>query len=564
MPKLTVSSVISSVVSLLLVTAIVAVGVFATSQRLSTVAYAAEDSGVACNTSAECVASGNGNSCMNGTCVLAGPGAAVPKAATKQIQDLDDANKSEKESVFKLTDTINNASLASITKLLAGCTTGACTDYNGEPTETAGLYGGLTSTMVAMFNTQPANSTTAIADALDSAGIVVQPAHAQGIGFAALDPILDTWKVFRNLAYLFFILTFVVIGFMIMFRQKVGQAAVTAQQAIPQIIIALVTVTFSYAIAGLLIDLMYLLMYLIVGIFGEESSLIDLNVFTLGFQMLTRSWTNIGAIGGFVDATLSSFTRVVSYSLGVIANGAFLLIITVAILIGMFRLFFELLKTYVTIVISIALAPLILMLGAIPGRSSFGGWVQSLVGNLAAFPTVLLVLIIFDMISGAEGINNAGFLPPYLLGGGAGGVIPTLVGLGMILALPEIVVKVKEALGAKDTFGWLTSAAFKNMDRGQAAIPLTTKYGAGLGSMIANQGILRDQSMSPEDRRKNYWKEVDAAKDKGWDVGKSTLKWYQRIREGRLTQVEDIESLLSSIRQQQGGGNTGGGSSNHK
>jgi hypothetical protein len=41
---------------------------------------------------------------------------------------------------------------------------------------------------------------------------------------------------------------------MIMFRTKVGQAAITAQQAIPNVVIAMLAVTFSYAIAGLMID----------------------------------------------------------------------------------------------------------------------------------------------------------------------------------------------------------------------------------------------------------------------------------------------------------------------
>src|SRR5690606_25281628 len=93
-----------------------------------------------------------------------------------------------------------------------------------------------------------------------------------GLGFSSLDPILDTWKAFRNVAYLFYVIMFLVIGFMIMFRQKISsQAVVTAQQALPKIIISLIAVTFSYALAGLMIDAMYLIMYLIVGLFPSQT-----------------------------------------------------------------------------------------------------------------------------------------------------------------------------------------------------------------------------------------------------------------------------------------------------
>lgn len=51
--------------------------------------------------------------------------------------------------------------------------------------------------------------------------------------------------MFRNLAYLFFVVIFLVIGFMIMFQDQVSPSeAITAQQAIPSLIIAMLAVTF--------------------------------------------------------------------------------------------------------------------------------------------------------------------------------------------------------------------------------------------------------------------------------------------------------------------------------
>jgi hypothetical protein len=565
MPKLHFSSVLSSFVSLLsrfVVVAIIAGGLSYVSPSVHAQIQSDDslDSGMACVRNSDCASQDERAQCINGTCGIPVTKAGIPKPQTKQLEDLDKANTSDKESVFKLTDTINNATLASWLKLLAGCTVGTCNDYDGKPTQTAGALGGLRTAMASTF-TQPASAQTAIADALNSAGIpIATPAYAQGIGFSALDPILEAWKVFRNLAYLFFIFAFVIIGFMIMFRQKVGQAAITAQQAIPQIIVALVMVTFSYAIAGLLIDLMYLIMYLLVGIFGEETTLVDLNVVSLTGNLLWKGWTNIGAIGEFVDATLEANISILSEAAGFAADILFLLIITVAIFIGMFRLFFELLKTYVSLIVSIALAPVILMMGAIPGRNAFGSWLQSLVGNLAAFPAVLLVLIIFNTVVESRGISEAGFLPPYLFGSGSGGVIPTLIGLGLILALPEIVVKVKESFGAKDSFGWLTSAAFKNMDRGAPALPIVGGLLGGGYNMATNTGILTEPGRSPLRKAVNYGGEVASGTQGGWKRGMGVLKLYQRMREGRLTQVEDVETLLSRLNAQQGGGSKGSGS----
>ncbi len=64
------------------------------------------------------------------------------------------------------------------------------------------------------------------------------------------------WGQSRNLAYVFFVLAMIAIGFMIMFRNKLGgQVIVSIGNSIPQLIICLVLVTFSFAIAGIMLDL---------------------------------------------------------------------------------------------------------------------------------------------------------------------------------------------------------------------------------------------------------------------------------------------------------------------
>lgn len=379
-----------------------------------------------------------------------------------------------------------------------------------------GALGALNLLMTQMYVSKPAGTATFVADIIHSSGFA-QPAYAQGLGFASLSPILDLWKVFRNISYTFFALIFVVIGFMIMFRTKIsGNVAVTAQQAIPSIIMSLIFVTFSYAIAGFMIDVMYLSMYLILGLFGTAlnnaaaSNIIDFNILELMGNLFTATGFSGEAFNNnlnVVDVFLNSLTQnAVLNNAAIEFIGAILisLIVGIAAVIATFKLFFELLKSYATIIISVVLAPVILMVGAIPGRNAFTPWLKNLAGNLVAFPTVLMVLVIFYQFVGATGqqrFTDGGFMPPFLLGRGQADIIATLMGFALLLALPEVVKKVKEAVGAKGGFGeMIMNAGFANAKQawsGKHGVPgvklaaqlptlFTGKYQIGKESQLEN------------------------------------------------------------------------------
>ncbi len=326
---------------------------------------------------------------------------------------------------------------------------------------------------VTALYTPPASARTYVADLMHSAHMIPQ-AQAQGLGFAALDPVLQVWKMFRNLAYLVFVILFIVIGFMIMFRQKIGQTAVTVQQAIPNIIVSLLFVTFSYAIAGLAIDLMYLLMYLLVGMFqgAQAQDIMQYSFFDLGWAVLTGKnaggQTAFGSVFDNIDAVVQAAINMdgIGETIGGISGLTAAVIMAVALLIGIFKLFFELLKTYVFIVLSIAFAPLILMMGALPGRNAFKTWITNLVGNLLAFPTVLMIVIVYRMFASVE-IDTGGFLPPFLIGRGVGGTITTLVGVGIVLIMPELVAEMKKAMG-------VTGGVFEQLGKA-----MVTNFGSG-------------------------------------------------------------------------------------
>lgn len=371
-----------------------------------------------------------------------------------------------------------------------------------------GFVGDMYSFMGNMYKEKPAATSAYVADVFNSANIAT-PAYAQGLGFAALDPILELWKKFRNIAYIGFIFIFIVIGFMIMFRAKIGgQTAVTAQQAIPSVIVSLIFVTFSYAIAGLMIDFMYVIMYMMVGLFSGEvgNEVINYSIFQLAGDLFWSSLSgaafeaNKNIITGTLESAGGSFAELAGVG-GYLGGLTITIVLSIAILIATVKLFFELLKSYASVVMNVVISPLILMVGAIPGKSVFKPWIQGLIGNLAAFPTVLLMLIIFKEFTGPiSGEATGGFVPPFIINLGLPNSIAYIMGFAIILALPEVVTKVKKGLGANDGFGFEIAKAA--MDRtkqawsGNMPLGLNGKNitglaaGAALTPMAAGGGAL--------------------------------------------------------------------------
>ncbi len=361
-------------------------------------------------------------------------------------------------------------------------------DGAGGITYTGGAVDNFSNLIAKLYANPPASTETYIADLLHSAHIV-QPAYAQGLGFASLTPILPAWKTFRNISYFFFVIIAIVIGLMIMLRQKMGSAAVTAQQALPKIVVAMLAVTFSYAVAGLLIDIMYIAMFFLAGLFNA-TDLATGNIFDLMGRLIKSGAGSGAAVGYQIVSELVDdlMNQTIEVAAGVIGGLTAAIIIAIAMLFATFKLFFELLKSYITIVISIVMSPLLLMTEAIPGRSVFRSWIKSLVANLAAFPTVLVVMIMHKVLVGSMTESSAGFMPPYLIGstGDISGIVPGIIGLGLLLGLPEAVSKVKKALGASEgPFGDILKAGFERAKQHRGVGMATGKAltGAGLGTV---------------------------------------------------------------------------------
>ncbi|MBI2011478.1 hypothetical protein HYS91_01785 [Candidatus Daviesbacteria bacterium] len=123
-----------------------------------------------------------------------------------------------------------------------------------------GLLGSIQNIIGGMYDNKPLDSKGYLASLGKEVGII-DTANAQvlGSGSNVLNPILALWQVSRNIAYVVMMIIFLVIGLMIMFRQRLNpQTVVSIQLALPGLVIGLVFITFSYFLAALLVDTAFL------------------------------------------------------------------------------------------------------------------------------------------------------------------------------------------------------------------------------------------------------------------------------------------------------------------
>jgi len=363
--------------------------------------------------------------------------------------------------------------------------------------------GQLGAVMAKMISNPPASAQVWLADAVQNSPFIPK-AQAQGIGFKSLSPVLPIWKAARDVSYIFFVIAFIVIGFLIMFRQKLGgQTAVTVMSALPNLIITLILITFSYAIAGLVIDVMYLAIYLVIGVFksqellpnsfvipglpGETQTIsiedvaLTNNIFQNGLQLVFGSGTssasaNAAKAVGEMVATFFASAGVTGDVLGVGASVIAYLVFAIAIFFAVTKTFFQLLMSYATFIISVIASPFQLMVGAFTGKQDFWQWLKNLIATLAPFPVVITMIFLAMVLAGQgttagyrPGTGGNGFQAPQIgLGNDAGAInaIQGLIAIGIIMLIPEAVKLSRDWIGAKNPFEKYMGDINANLQKG--------------------------------------------------------------------------------------------------
>lgn len=338
----------------------------------------------------------------------------------------------------------------------------------------AGLLGISTQMIAGIYANPPASGVYYAMDRLQHLGII-QPAYAQvtGIGFNGLQPLLPIWRAFRNFSYIIFAIVFVIMGFLIMFRVQLSpQTAVTIQSAIPRIVIALLLITFSYAIVGFMIDLIYISIALVGLIFeqvpggaGLSTSFLEeglggaisgiFNQQMLGLGVIGGIASIVGgAIAGWLSGALAGFIGpLIPFEIGAagvaLLGGLIFIGIVFAIIVWLlFRLFIELLISYLGLVIGLIIAPLQIAFGVIPGLPGFGAWLRAITAHALVFPVLAFIFMLARVLSNT---NSSGLWHPplFIAGGFVAGTMPLILTFGLLFIAPQVPPVVRKTLGVE-------------------------------------------------------------------------------------------------------------------
>ncbi len=387
---------------------------------------------------------------------------------------------------------------------------------------TGGTLGALASLLDNMYQNPPVRGIDYLSSIGEGLG-VVKVAQAQGVGGsgqAVLNPILALWQTSRNIAYLLMIIIFVIIGLMVMFRQRINpQTVISAQTALPGLVIGLILITFSYFLASLITDTAFVGTNL-VGYYFESAQNLplknlvedtkDQNVLTIASRFtgiitkdnaanaLSAIWDNFSEdvrrlltaaamfftasitgqlAGGFsgipvAGPFISAGAQIIS-ALGAAANptavvGLFIWIIAVAMIVySMIMLLYRLIKNYLTIIFLVISAPFHFLVASLPGRQGVAtSWILNMLCNVLAFPAVMGLFYFVGFILGSTAVPGT----PFQLSSGAaltstsnlpllGGIdlsfIRLLIAFGAIVASPTIPEIVCKTIGRPSAAGQL-------------------------------------------------------------------------------------------------------------
>lgn len=400
-----------------------------------------------------------------------------------------------------------------------------------DATDRGGALGGIGFLMGQLVANPPASAQYYMADLVNNARFTGSPVYAQGIGFGALNPILGTWKAFRDVAYYLLTIMFLVTGFLILIRHKIsGNVAVTVQNALPKLVITLILITFSYAIAGLVVDIMFLALFFIISIFGQYIFLPDANFatgalmsreyvglseiafnthifeFMVGFIFSGTTWKAAQSVGQIMTQAIGSFPlldviagqgSILRPLFNEIINVFIVLILAIALFIAMIRTFFSLIMSYAGFVINVVLSPFILLVGAVPGKDPWKNWIKNLIAGLAPFVVAIFMIFMSLALTGqqtrdgigykADGGQVEGLRLPLITGGVASAdAFIGILAMGFMLLMPEAVKMTKKFMQVSGgIFEEQKDAALANFKQGVSG----NKYVPGAGKVAKGAAI---------------------------------------------------------------------------
>lgn len=458
---------------------------------------------------------------------------------------------------------------------------------------------GLLPGMFAAVYTPPISTSDHIRYLASNFGIV-EPVHAQAAnGFQQLEPIQGLWVAMRNITYLVFVFIFIIIGLGIILRIKIDPRTVmTLQNQIPRIIICILLITFSYAIVGFMIDIMWNVTHMglnvVTGAAGtatgsltnpegctrinpltkaeEEPSLLTRaeetllntplgfgNIVLQGYSQSSDgiikcndgiwavsitvaktigslieglvnmmlgasmdgavasncSWANFFTIFGegvkfsdcFAKATGLSPGLFLGAALGWLGKITAVIIILCVVVWNLIRIWFQITRAYVMVILYAISGPLWIILGLLPSKPlGFEKWFRRIFANLVIFPATALLITLagimmnaFNQIEIAPVPGTAGpgspnmFVPP-LVGQPNMDYFGTLLAFGILLVTPGLLDIIRSSMSAVGKQGQMAVGSISSTMAQGSAYPRGVGRGAwsrtmGYNSRTGHAGI---------------------------------------------------------------------------
>lgn len=352
----------------------------------------------------------------------------------------------------------------------------------------------------------------------------------QGFGFTRLEVIQPLWRAARDVSYFLLVLATIIMAFMIMFRVKLSpQTTISIQSAIPKIIGGIILITFSYAIAGFMIDLVYVVIGIFASLFDlampDVPGIVQSGIF---YRLMTEGipFVGLGVFGLmslYIPIFFVAFMASVAAVFGVFAPIAMILqvplvmsmivsILVIIILIFIsIKILWMLIKTTVSIYLLVMAAPFYILGGAISPTAGFTSWFKNLASHLAIYPMTGAMFILsylflaYGALSALAGIgpvinilnqifNFLGFdliisgnawEPPLTMnspaaaaGGNSIGIIFCFISLSVLMMIPKLADIIKGLISGRP-YAYGTAI-------GEAIGPLAT--GAAIGWGFASGG----------------------------------------------------------------------------
>ena len=377
---------------------------------------------------------------------------------------------------------------------------------------------------------------------------VVPEARAQGFGFTAANAVQSLWSTVRDFSYFFIVLGALYMAFLVMFRKKLSpQTAVTVQTVLPKLIITLALVTFSYAIAGFMIDLMYVVIGVLSAILTTPGTNLTTFTWTQMFQALTQKSSVLLLLYYWLNwfvAMLGSSFFFLGYGIGNVISVLLLivvwLILIIVLLLVSFRLWWMLIKTYVSILLKVAFGPIIIIGGLFGYGGGFGGWITGLAADLAVYPvTGFMIFMAFVLLApglpdwmpasaNAFNINSAAFGstggvywdPPLSIASSAAEIMFLFASLALISMTPKVADIIKSIIAGKP-YGYGGAI-------GEALGPVVAGWGVARSGLRMGTGYGIEEVRRGGDANTALGQRFGATRLGGWLSTSGTTKTVQR------------------------------------